>query len=119
MAEIAKVTDLTKLEGDPDPRRADVPDAQAYLNQMYLKLHARGPWQTGFVQLVARCSESAPVARALVVSILLATGLACAAVVHFIVVGNAPGWVTAAVPVLFVFVPALFYWIMTAMSRRA
>jgi hypothetical protein len=113
MAEIAKVTDLTKLEGDPDPGRADIPNTR-----MYLKFHARGPLQTGFVEFVARCSERAPVARALVASILLVTGLACAAVVRFILAGIAPGWITATSAVLFIFVPAVLYRILAASGRR-
>src|SRR6266567_3826841 len=55
MGKTVKVTDLTKLEGDPDPRNANVPNVR-----MYLEMHARAPWQVGFVKFVARCSEHAP-----------------------------------------------------------
>jgi hypothetical protein len=111
MGKTVKVTDLTKLEGDPDPRKANVRNVR-----MYLEMHARAPWQVGFVKFVARCSEHAPVARALVVSILLAIGIALAALAHFILTGVAPGWVTASVSLGFVFVPTALYWITARMD---
>lgn len=107
MGKTVKVTDLTKLEGDPDPRKANVRNPR-----MYLEMHARAPWQVGFVKFVTRCSERAPVARALVVSLLVAAGLAAAAVVHFILAGLTPGWAGAGVSLIFVFVPSILYWLM-------
>ena len=114
MAKIAKVTDLTKLEGDPNPRKADVPNAR-----MYLELRARAPWQVGYVKFVARCSERAPVARAIAASILLALGLVAAVVAHFVLAGVAPAWISAIVSLIFTFVPAGLYWVMTHWDRRS
>jgi hypothetical protein len=111
MGKTVKVTDLTKLEGDPDPRNANVPNVR-----MYLEMHARAPWQIGFVKFVARCSEHAPVARALVVSILLAVGIAVAALAHFILTGITPDWITASVSLIFLFVPTALYWITARMD---
>jgi len=108
MAKIAKVTDLTKLEGDPDPSRADVQNPR-----MYLEFHARGPRQLGFLRFIAWCSERSPVARALVVSILLVAGLACTLTFHFILAGVAPGWVAASVPIAGLPLPAVLYWLLS------
>jgi hypothetical protein len=112
MGKTVKVTDLTKLEGDPDPRKANVRNVR-----MYLEMHARAPWQVGFVKFVARCSERAPVARALVVSILVAIGIAAAAVARFILTGLTPGWITAGVSLIFMFFPSALYWITSRMDR--
>jgi hypothetical protein len=112
MGKTVKVTDLTKLEGDPNPRKADVRNVR-----MYLEVHARAPWQVGFVKFVTRCSEHAPVARALVVSILVAVGMAAAALAHFILTGVTPGWITAGVSLIFVFVPFALYWMTARMDR--
>ncbi len=101
MAKPVKITDLTKLEGDPDPGRADIPDAR-----MYLELHAHAPWQAGVVRFVARCSERAPVARALVVAILLVMGIAVAVTAHDMLAGITPGWATATVSLLALFIPS-------------
>jgi hypothetical protein len=106
MAKIAKVTDLAKLEGDPDPRRADIENPR-----MHLEVHAHASWSAAFLRLVARCSESSPVARAITVSILTVIGMALAVVTHVILVGLVPGWVTAAASVIGLFVPSGLYWL--------
>jgi hypothetical protein len=113
MGKIVKVTDLTKLEGDPDPRRANIPDPR-----LELELHASGPLQSGFLKFVARCSERAPVARAVVVALLLVVGLALAGVADVVLAGIAPDWVRASVPLVLVFVPFPLYWIVTRWDRR-
>jgi hypothetical protein len=71
-----------------------------------------------FLKFVARCSERAPVARAVVVSLLLVVGLAFAGVADAILAGIAPDWVRASVPLVLVFVPFPLYWIVTRWDRR-
>jgi hypothetical protein len=113
MARIAKVTDLTKLEGDPDPSRADIEHPR-----LHLELHAGAPWRAGFITFVARCSERSPVARALTVSLLMFTGLALALVVHVVLVGL-PRWLTAAALMISMFAPAGVYWALLREERAA
>jgi hypothetical protein len=108
MAKTAKVTDLTKLEGDPDPGRADIQNPR-----MHLEVHARASWQAGFLTFVARCSERSPVARAITVSILMVIGMALAAVLHLVLAGLLAGWLTALISVVSVFIPAAVYGILT------
>ena len=110
MAEIAKITDLTKLEGDPDPSQADIP--------MYLAIKARAPWKIAVLTFVARCSEQAPAARALVVAILTVVGIAAAAVTRYILAGLVPGPITASVSLLFLCAPAVLYLTMTGKEGR-
>jgi hypothetical protein len=106
MAKTAKITDLTKIEGDPNPSRADIPDAR-----MYLEMQARGPLHFGFLKFVARCSEHAPVALAIVVTLLLATGAGLVALVHALGLG-------ADVSLPFLALPAVMYAAMTPRRRR-
>jgi hypothetical protein len=112
MAKPAKITDLTAVEGDPDPSRADIPDTR-----MHLELQARGSWQAGFVRFVARCSERSPVARAIVVTLLLVVGAALAAGGHYALNGLVPGWVNVAAMLLLVFAPTGVYWALARSDR--
>ena len=113
MAPPAKVTDLTIVEGDPDPARADL------LNpRMYLEMRARGPWRFGLVAFVARCSERAPLARALVVWLLLTAGITLAVAAHYLLPSHAPAWVAAAVPVTCILVPFAMYQLITRETTR-
>lgn len=109
MAKIAKVTDLTKLEGDPDPRRADIQNPR-----MHLELEASAPWHAGVIKFIARCSERSPVARALVVSILIVLGLACVAVTHLVLGGLALGWI---ISLGAMFIPAGLYGFLARRER--
>jgi hypothetical protein len=102
-----KITDLTSIEGDPDPERADVPDPR-----MYLEMRASGPWQLGLVKFIARCSERAPVARALVVWLLTAAGIALAAAAHYLLPAHHFGWVTIVVLVICLLLPFGMYQVM-------
>lgn len=107
MGKIAKVTDLTKLEGDPNPHRADVSNPR-----MHLEVSARTPGRpvrAGFIKFVARCSEHSPVAKAIVVSMLFAVGLAAAAGAHFALAGAVPAWIDAAVSLILMLAPAGVY----------
>lgn len=114
MGRTVKVTDLTKLEGDPDPRKADVPDAR-----MYLEFQARGPRQAGFLKFIAKCSERSPVARAIVVSILVLTGLIAAAVAHFAFAdGTGPAWISLITTLVCLLIPAALYCVLIAWDRR-
>jgi hypothetical protein len=113
MAPPAKVTDLTTVEGDPDPARADLVNPR-----MYLEMRARGPWRFGLVTFVARCSERAPVARALVVWLLLTAGITLAVAAHYLLPSHAPAWVAAAVPVTCVLVPFAMYQLITRETTR-
>lgn len=108
-----KITDLTSIEGDPDPERADVPDPR-----MYLEMRASGPWQLGLVKFIARCSERAPVARALVVWLLTAAGIALAAAAHYLLPAPHSGWVTAVVLVICLLLPFGMYQVMSYDPRR-
>jgi hypothetical protein len=113
MAPPTKITDLTSIEGDPDPERADVPDPR-----MYLEMGASGPWQLGLVKFIARCSERAPVARALVVWLLTAAGIALAAAAHYLLPAHHPGWVTIVVLVICLLLPFGMYQVMSYDPRR-
>lgn len=113
MAPPMKITDLTSIEGDPDPERADVPDPR-----MYLEMRASGPWQLGLVKFIARCSERAPVARALVVWLLTAAGIALAAAAHYLLPAHHSGWLAVVVLVICLLLPFGMYQVMGYDPRR-
>ncbi len=109
MAKTGKVTDLTKLEGDPDPLRADP--------QMHVEVEAHAPWQAGVIKFIAQCSERSSVAAAVVTSILILMGIACVAAAHMALAlaGLGHGWVTAAISLGALFIP---YGVYCRLRRR-
>ena len=113
MAPPIKITDLTSIEGDPDPKRADVADPR-----MYLEMRASGPWQLGVIKFIARCSERAPVARALVVWLLTVAGIALAAAARYLLPAHPSGWVTAVVLGICLLLPFGMYQVMSHDTRR-